>query len=57
MDLVAGIAVRVMPCHDCGINLYSKHLWTLYHDACETMFWHSLVMLYLYSMYLCGLMA
>ena len=24
MVLVAGIAVHVMPCHDCGI--YSKHL-------------------------------
>ena len=46
MDLVAGIAVHVMPCHDCGI--YSKHLWTLYHDACETIFFHYLVMLYLY---------
>ena len=36
MDLVAGIALYkyVMPCHDCGI--YPKHLWTLYHDACET---------------------
>ena len=53
MDLVAGIAVHVMPCHDCGI--YSKHLWTLYHDACETIFLHSLVMLYLYIMYLSGL--
>ena len=53
MDLVAGIAVHVMPCHDCGI--YSKHLWTLYHDACETIFLHSLVMLYLYIMYLYGL--
>ena len=36
MDLVAGIAVHVMPCHDCGI--YSKHLCTLYHDACESIF-------------------
>ena len=53
MDLVAGIAVYVMPCHDCGI--YSKHLWTLYHDACETICLHSIVMLYLYIMYLYGL--
>ena len=52
MDLVAGIAVYkyVMPCHDCGI--YSKHLWTLYHDACETICLHFIVMLYLYIMYL-----
>ena len=50
MDLVAGIAVYVMPCHDCGI--YSKHLWTLYHDVCETICLHSIVMLYLYIMYL-----
>ena len=42
-----------MPCHDCGI--YSKHLWTLYHDACETICLHSIVMLYLYIMYLYGL--
>ena len=50
-----GIAVYkyVMPCHDCGI--YSKHLWTLYHDACETICLHSIVMLYLYIMYLYGL--
>ena len=34
MVLVAGIAVHVMPCHDCGI--YSKHLCIVYHDACET---------------------
>ena len=53
MDLVAGIAVHVMPFHDCGI--YSKHLWTLYHDACEIIFLQSLVMLYLYIMYLYGL--
>ena len=53
MDLVAGIAVHLMPCNDCGI--YSKHLWTLYHDACETICLHSLVMLYLYIMYLYGL--
>ena len=53
MDLVAGIAVYVMPCHECGI--YSKHLWTLYHDACETICLHSIVMLYLYIMYLYGL--
>ena len=53
MDVVAGIAVYVMPCHDCGI--YSKHLWTLYHDACETICLHSIVMLYLYIMYLYGL--
>ena len=36
MVLVAGIAVHVMPCHDCGI--YSKHLCIVYHDACETIF-------------------
>ena len=54
MDLVAGIAVHVMPCHDCGI--YSKHMCTLYHDACESIFFlNSLVMLYLYIMYLYGL--
>ena len=51
MDRVAGIAVHVMPCHDCGI----KHLWTLYHDACETICLHSLVMLHLYIMCLYGL--
>ena len=34
MVLVAGIAVHVMPCHDCGI--YSKHVCIVYHDACET---------------------
>ena len=34
---------------------YSKHLWTLYHDACETICLHSIVMMYLYIMYLYGL--
>ena len=36
MVRVAGIAVHVMPCHDCGI--YSQHLCIVYHDACETIF-------------------
>ena len=40
MVLVAGIAVHVMPCHDCGI--YSKHLCIVYHDACEFFFLHAL---------------
>ena len=47
MVLVAGIAVHVMPCHDCGI--YSKHLCIVYHDACETIFFFAcFTMLYLY---------
>ena len=40
MDLVAGIAVHVMPCHYCVI--YSKHLCIVYHDACETICLHAL---------------
>ena len=48
MDLVAGIAVHVMSCHDCGI--YSKHLCIVYHDACEILFCmlYNAVFLYLY---------
>ena len=46
MVLVAGIAVHVIPCHDCGI--YSKHLCIVYHDACETIFFACFTMLYLY---------
>ena len=55
MVLVAGIAVHVMPCHDCGI--YSKHLCIVYHDACETilfvcMFYNAVfVYLYLYGLW------
>ena len=54
MVLVAGIAVHVMPCHDCGI--YSKHLCIVYHDACETIFFCMLynavfVYLYLYGLW------
>ena len=46
MVLVAGIAVHVMPCHDCGI--YSKHVCIVYHDACETNIFACFTMLYLY---------
>ena len=48
MDLLAGIAVHVMPCHDC--RTYSKHLCIVYHDACETIFCilYNAVFVYLY---------
>ena len=54
MVLVAGIAVHVMPCHDCGI--YSKHLCIVYHDACEKKIFCMLynavfVYLYLYGLW------
>ena len=53
MVLVAGIAVHVMPCHDCGI--YSKRLCIVYHDACETIFFCMLYNAVFVYVYLYGL--